>query len=466
MADLPGHYRDQRLTLDGVGGAWVVTLGTLLALGLACGCYVVAWRRVEGLRPTRGALALVLGVPTVAAALLTLTYPLLSRDFFYNVASARTLARYGQNPFRVSPGHFPADPFLPYADWHQLTMPYGPLWALLTGGLARLSADNLLATFLAFKLLALVSFLGATAALLWLLAGLERERLLPGLVLWAWNPLVLVEAVGNAHNDILMLALLVAGLALALRGRATAALLALALAVAVKQVALALLPLVVLYLARRQPSWRDRLRALAPGLLAATALLAALYAALWAGFRQTVLSFAGQTEFYRASPLALVRMLLLHVTPTPEPALRLAVAILAAGGYLWLMYRLGRRPDDLLAAGYGVFLLVILVWPVFAPWYVPWLATLAAASPARRHGWQALVLSATAAASYLGQYGLRQLLAHSPSFWSAAAALLVFVPLVVMLVWPSRVRPRAGFKPTPTGDSSPPLPELGEGAGG
>ncbi|HET7036315.1 MAG TPA: glycosyltransferase 87 family protein [Thermomicrobiaceae bacterium] len=457
VADLPGHFRDPRLTLASLGSARAVTLGTLAALLIAFGCYVVAWLGVQRLRPTRGALALVLGVPTIAAALLTPSYPLLSRDFFYNVVSARTLGRYGQNPFRVPPGHFPADPFLPYADWHQLTMPYGPLWAQLTGALAWSSGDDLLATFLAFKLLALASFLGATAALLWLLAGLDRDRLLPGLVLWAWNPLVLVEAVGNAHNDILMLALLLAGLALTLRGRATTALITLALAVAVKQVALALLPLVLVYLARQQPTWRARLRALAPGLLAAAMLLAALYASLWAGFRQTALSFAGQTEFYRASPLALARMLLLHVTPTPEPALRLAVAILAAGGYLWLLWRLGRRPDDLLSTGYSAFLLLILLWPVFAPWYVPWLVALAAAGPARRCAWQAIVLSATAAASYLGQYGPRQLLVHSPGFWSAAAALLVFVPLVLMLVWQ-----RAGLKPVPTGDSSSPLAPAGE----
>src|SRR5262249_18138481 len=84
--------------------------------------------------------------------------------------------------------------------------PYGPAWLLIAGAVALVSGENLLLNLLLFKVIA---FLGVAAAL-WLVNDLARslypERRLRIIALFGWSPLLLFEAVGNGHNDIIMMA--------------------------------------------------------------------------------------------------------------------------------------------------------------------------------------------------------------------------------------------------------------------
>lgn len=435
VAALPSHFRDTRLNLDGLGSWPAVAAGYGLGIAVAFSCYVVAWRAARQLPPTRRTLVIIIAVPIIAGLLLLPTYPLLSRDFFYTVMNARIMAHYHLNPFEFAPGFFSADPFLPYADWHQVTMPYGPFWTILIGLVGRIPGNGILANFIAFKALLLAAFLGTTALIAWLLVKVAPERLLPGLVLWAWNPLVLLETVANGHNDIVMIALIVLAFALAARDRAALALVALMMAGEVKQTALGLLPLLVLYLLRDQTTWRSRFHRLLPGVALSGALLALLYAVFWVGWWHTVFRFFGQTEFYIASPAALARLALLHWFGTPETAIRDAGLLIGGIFYLRLLRHAGDGVDALLSACYTAMLIGIVVWPVFYPWYVPWLVAVAAALAPGWAGRQAIAFSIVAGASYLFLYGLRHVQPHSPQFWSAAEAVTVFGTLLVLATW-------------------------------
>jgi len=91
---------------------------------------------------------------------------------------------------------------------------YGPVWLLLSGGLSLLAealGGGLLAYALLFKLVGLASHL-ASALLVWVILGrLAPSRRLSGTLLYAWNPLCLLEFCASAHNDAVMVALLLLG---------------------------------------------------------------------------------------------------------------------------------------------------------------------------------------------------------------------------------------------------------------
>ncbi len=436
VAGLMDYYRVPKMQLGQLGHWTKVSLGFTLATIGAFGCYYVAWRIAKRLVPARHRFALVGGVAAVLSSILAFTYPLLSDDLFYGIASARTFGCYAQNPFALAPARFPRDPFLPYAGWKDLTMPYGPLWVLISGTVARLSDHGLLATVLAFKALNVAMFLLVTALLARLLVQISPRTALAGLVLWAWNPLVLVEVASSAHNDIVMVALIVLACSFAASRRVTLALLALALAIAVKYVAILLAPFFALYFLRRHDTWRAGLRSLVPGTIAAAYVLVALYVPFWVGPR--TLGPLGEAQHYYGSIAAAARYFLHYGNPAlRDTALRVGALALYVCCYGWMLRRAGRTLVELFISAHSALLVCLLLWPFFMPWYTVWLVPLAALTGKRRLARQTIVLTGAALATYLCQFTLRPAFRQPVEFWSTLSAALVFGSLLVVALAPA-----------------------------
>ncbi len=127
------------------------------------------------------------------------------RDIFDYILRARVFTVYGQNPFVQTASAFQSDPFFRYGWWTDFPSPYGPLWELTAGLGVRLAGNGVLANIFAFKMIS-TCFLFATAGVIALtLERLTPERAVSGTLLFLWNPVLLYEAIGNAHNDITML---------------------------------------------------------------------------------------------------------------------------------------------------------------------------------------------------------------------------------------------------------------------
>src|SRR5205814_6158498 len=109
------------------------------------------------------------------------------------------------------------DPLYPYigAKWVSMPSAYGPIFTGLSYGLAPLS---IAASALAYKGIAAVSSL-AIVALVWNAARLRGVEPVKAAALVGLNPLIVVYGVGGGHNDLLMLAALMAGVYLVLRHR-------------------------------------------------------------------------------------------------------------------------------------------------------------------------------------------------------------------------------------------------------
>ncbi|GEM_PF-2234620 len=141
------------------------------------------------------------------------SYPVLSTDIFSYIYSDRVLFEYGQNPWEVAPGNFPDDSFGLMADWTDQTRVYGLVNQIIYWPAAVIGAGQLLSTVLSYKLVAVVFYLAALATSLKLVEKWpeKRQALLVRAIFW--NPLIVLEFVSSAHNDIAMIFFLLLSLA-------------------------------------------------------------------------------------------------------------------------------------------------------------------------------------------------------------------------------------------------------------
>ncbi len=249
--------------------------------------YSVAARQARGHHRAAAWAAVLFWAVALNAALLGL-YPVDSADVFDNIIRGRMLALHGASPFYHTPAQFPEDPFYAFAAWKRFPTAYGPLWELTAAGAARLAnawgrASPIVGHVLTFKLVGVLAYAG-TAALIGLhLRRTAPERALRGVLLFAWNPLVLYVTAGNGHNDALMAFFVVLGFVWLARGRATLAVLAMTAGALIKFVPALLLPVVVVAELKRLPSRRARGRTLLRLGLAGGLLAAGFYAPFWRG---------------------------------------------------------------------------------------------------------------------------------------------------------------------------------------
>jgi hypothetical protein len=152
--------------------------------------------------------------------------------------------------------------------WPGTVCAYGPLFAELAAGVVSAGGADRFLTFLLFKLVNVAGL----ALTVWLVdrgcrrAGANRAV---AFYLVAWNPLVLLHAVSNGHNDVLVGLGLVAALVAADRAW-WGVFPALAAAALIKYATIPLLPLAAVFLVRRHGWVRTAASAaLAAGLVAA-----------------------------------------------------------------------------------------------------------------------------------------------------------------------------------------------------
>ena len=205
----------------------------------------------------------------VFAVVLLWLLPITS-DLFSYLGHAYVLTDLGGNPLLQAPLEF-EDPLIRAYSTVYAVRPtvYGPAWVLLSA-VGTAGPNDLLFGPLYLKGLAAVAFLGSAWLLERILLQLRPGAALEGLYLFAWSPFVLLMAVGDGHNDIVMMALALLSIWLLLRERWVLAFGVLALSVWIKYVSLTLVPLFGIYtwqhLGREARS--AHLRSLAHGILA------------------------------------------------------------------------------------------------------------------------------------------------------------------------------------------------------
>ena len=176
---------------------------------------------------------------------LVFSYNAFSYDLFNYIFDAKILTHYLQNPYFHKPSDFPTDPMLNFMRWTHRTYPYGPTWLLLTVPLSFIGMNIFLPTFFMFKFLMGLSFLGSCYLIYKISDKLFPENKLLNVSFWAFNPLVLIESLISAHNDVPMIFLLLLSIYLYLERKKTLSFFSYILSVGVKFSTGAFLPVAV-----------------------------------------------------------------------------------------------------------------------------------------------------------------------------------------------------------------------------
>jgi hypothetical protein len=343
--------------------------GLVAVLGVMFASYVVAVQAAERL----SARAVLMAIAALHALVL-LAPPLLSTDIFSYQAYARMGAVYGLNPYLSGPHAIQLDPLYSYigAKWVGTPSAYGPAFTALSYVLAPLSVAT---SALAYKSLAALASL-ATVALVWNAARVRGVDPVKAAALVGLNPLVVIYGVGGGHNDLLMLALLVAGVLLLLTERPRAGAAAMVLAAGIKLTAGLYLPFAL------ADAWgrgaRSRRRELAIGAAAMGAGLAVFGAALFGAGPLRMLATVAQNQskgnWYSISGFVAIDLGLGTVGHVIGFLLALAFAIVTGS----LLRRVWRGELDwIAAAGWATFAMLITA-SLLLPWYVAWLMPFAA----------------------------------------------------------------------------------------
>ncbi len=320
----------------------------------------------------------------VWGAPLAISPPLFSRDVYSYFGQGRLLLE-GYDPYTtgvsVLPGWFTfgADPM-----WGETPTPYGPFFLLLSRGVAAFSGSQAYLGALMFRLIAVLGLL----LMLWAVPKLAQQHgINPAKAVWltVLNPLVIMHFLAGAHNDALMVGLLLAGLALA--GRSPALALAgaglVGLAAAVKPIALLALPFVGLLRAGTVSTFGRRVVDWIAVTLAAGGVfvLTSLLAGTGAGWISS-LSAPGEVKTWLSPPTALGMIIggilqALGLAPSNDGAVAVCriiglIASLAIVAYLCLRPQ-GRSAVRGCALAFGA---VVLLGPVIQPWYLLWVLPL------------------------------------------------------------------------------------------
>ena len=420
-----------------LGPGWqrpTIEYGGLVAVTFAL--YAVALVAVRRLPPAPRQRVpwLLFGFPVLFALALLPMYPPTAVDMFHYHVMARVLWVFGENPLTTPQGAFPYPIGI---SWAELPSPYGPLWSLLTAPAAILPGAHLLAGLLAFKATAAVSYLGC-AWLVWRLVARTR----PGheafaLVLFAWNPFVLLRVVGNGHNDLWMMLFVLLALDRTERRQWTAAIALLTLSVLVKYASVLLGPPLLLYIwTHADGTARARFALLARAGAVALALMVLAYAPFWEGLATFDTLRREYAHMITSTPV-LLEMLLqpLVVDPATATALARWLPLLAFTAlYVPLTWQARRGFDALLAACFAVlFAYLVLAAGWFRPWYMLWPVTLAALRPGR---WPVLTLLTITVCGAFPDL-IEQYRGYWP--WLAPYALAIAAPIVVAFLPPAVV---------------------------
>lgn len=132
--------------------------------------------------------------------ILFFSFPAFSYDIFNYMATAKVTFLYRENPYLVMPIEFSGEPMLEFMHAANKTALYGPVWILLTAIPHVAGLGNLILTVFTFKAFVLIFYL-VGAYLIWKLS----DKNINSLVLFAFNPLILIETLVSSHNDVVMM---------------------------------------------------------------------------------------------------------------------------------------------------------------------------------------------------------------------------------------------------------------------
>ena len=382
---------------------------------------------------------------------LLLSVPLFSRDTYSYLAQG-ALLRDGFDPYAVGPIDNPnalLDNVSPI--WTITTAPYGPAFIMIAKLITMLVGNHVIAGTMLLRLCMLPGFV----LLIWATPRIARHigANVP-IALWicALNPLVIIHLMGGVHNEMLMVGLMAAGIALTLNSRHIAGIGLIAVGVAVKATAGIALPFMVWvwmrHLCERRGYRPPRAFAAAAGtsVLIFVAVFAVLSGVAGVGLGWLT-ALAGSVKIINWLSIPTAAANLIHgigglffsVSFYAVLQVTRAVGIAIVGVALPLLWWRFRHDDRQALTGIAwAMLVVVLFAPAALPWYYSWpLAVLAPLAQSRR------AVAAIAAFSTWIMVIFKPDGAHGMYSWPH----VLLATAVALFAWRTMNRPEAEAQP-------------------
>jgi alpha-1,6-mannosyltransferase len=366
------------------------------------GLYLVAFGLVRaGLPRAWGTLAVAASVLAFQVTLFLMP-GLFTTDLFSYTMYGHIAGAYNLNPFLAIPSAFPEVRILQWIHpiWHDAPSIYGPAWVNVSKVVGRAVAEwTDVDKVLAYKALVNLAHLAGVAILAGTVHKLRPGRTLESVALYAWNPLILFELAGNAHNDAAMVAVMLLALLLYASRSAWLGVVALGVSFLIKMSSILLVPYYVVAWAREQRPWW---RFFATGALAGATLLAivvAFYAPWWEGMETVapIVKWSQGPMYLNYAPDIVARRLAAErfvpfgavpyeqVLEAARDEVKTVARVVFALFALWELWW-ARGGRGIAASGARVmlaFLLILNTWVL--PWYFTWPLALACVA-----GWDTL----------------------------------------------------------------------------
>lgn len=179
------------------------------------------------------------------------SYPAFSYDIFNYMFTAKTVLVYHENPYVILPIAFSGvDPWLSFLHWTHLPSAYTPLWILLTLAPYVFGFRLFLLILWNMKLLVAAFYILSVRMVENIMKRDDPKAYVVSMVMLALNPLIIIESLVSAHNDIAMMAMVLLSVFL-LPKKKLVSWFTLSVSIALKFMTITLVPVYLLSLKKR-----------------------------------------------------------------------------------------------------------------------------------------------------------------------------------------------------------------------
>jgi hypothetical protein len=358
-----------------------------------------------------------------------ISFPALSTDVFDYIASNRVLFVHHQNPWIVAPLNIADDDYMYLGSWKFRASVYGPVQFLVSSIVHFLGQDNLILNVFVYKL---INFFFILFCIFILDQHLKRKA--PDshalrLTVFALNPLLHLEILGNAHNDIVMAFFSVSSIVAMLNHRFMISVLSLSMSVLAKVASLLyLVPITIWFLGQGKIIKLGRYLA---GFIIIT-VLGFLF--LGSGLQGFFKNITVQSELYLHSLPTIIRFSLVKLSFSLEEA-NLIEKLITVPLFLILANRIIKKQNENNLISNLILLMMIyliVLSPMLQPWYLIWFLPLVSLQKIGKLFWTCLIFSFS---SLLHYFVLLDSYYFSPLAFSWQILMYLIMVIPPILYW-------------------------------
>jgi hypothetical protein len=420
----------------------IVSYHPLAFIGFVAGmgCFAASYTRMLLIARKKRFADLRLPIALTTTGLLVafaVMYPTNAIDVFIYAVRSHLLTTFGENPNGTMPlQYWEIAPFVRFSSkqWADDVSPYGPLWNLIAAPVTAFDGDRILVAVLGFKVINIAALIATGGFIHRAMLVRAPELALSATLLWLWNPLVLWEGVGNAHNDVIMMLPIAAALWAWETGRSRWVLPLIVASALIKYVAIVIAPVALVACLRRETTARGRILLLGNALLWTLVLWdISLYpffdvAALWEGVQDQGARFAGSIGYVllRGGRRLNLGDDLSGLVQGIGYALTVGAMVIGALA-CWI------DPRRLPRVAFEVMTVFLLFGTMnFRAWYVIWIVALAAFTVSRGVWIRTIVWSVTAVLSYGHYIWIRQYWPFDRFWFEVTGVVIAIGPVLVL----------------------------------